>query len=159
MRDRTPLTALCKDERGSNEIGYVYTVMLSSLILSAVVVSVGDAVNENNRAVAASQVTEIAARLAVAVEESLAQIRTHPEQPLLRKVDLVHQGFGYVVLVSNEKIKVTEKVLHGSVAEIIIYNDVGIIITGRVESSAPFLMIDYLPGSGEMLIRAPISGT
>lgn len=154
---RTP-APLSRAEAGATEIGYIYTVLLSTLILSAVVVSMAEAVNRTHTANAEVEVSEVASRVMVSLEGVLGMVGQHPQMPFQTRVELPHHNIGYVVLGQNDRIKVQQTVLHGATVEMVIYNDEGIDITGRVLSSAPYLIIDYQPGSGVIQLRPPFAG-
>ena len=78
LPDRLP-DRLPHDEEGSAEISYVWTVFLSSMILTSVMISLTQAVDSTDVAHGQAEVDEVAARVVYGINTVLELSRKYPE--------------------------------------------------------------------------------
>ncbi len=157
LPDRLP-DRLPHDEEGSAEISYVWTVFLSSMILTSVMISLTQAVDSTDVAHGQAEVDEVAARVVYGINTVLELSRKYPEVAHEQRVDFPKSGVSFVVLGLEDRIVVRQTRNNGASVEMVIYNDQGSVISGKVRSSTPYLIIDYQPGSNTIQLRAPFEG-
>ena len=150
---------LAADEKASAYISFVYTILLSALIMGAVMVSIAESVDRATLANGQVEVDEVAARVGVTIEALLDLVRHDPDSSYQRLVILSHNSVGYSIVGRGDRFTVTQTAVNGAFAEMIIYNELGITITGRVGSSAQNLLIEYQPVQRELRFSLPVSGS
>ena len=128
------------------------------MILTAVLISLTRAVDKADVAHGQAEVDEVAVRVVYGINTVLELSRQYPDNPHQQRVDLPQNGVAYVVLGLEDHILVKQTRNDGATVEMVIYNDQGSLITGKVLSSSPYLIVDYRPGSDTIQLRAPFEG-
>ncbi len=143
---------MMRDE-GVAEIGYVYTFIISSILLTAITMMSTDMVNDSGRASLRIMLSDVAEHL----EEELGSVVTmairSPNSTFQKVVQLqpIAFTFGYRISATDHRIYVNatyERIrIHRP-----IMNPTNIEITGSVSSSAEELIITYMNVNGTQRI-------
>ncbi len=152
---KRPRAHPCRDEAASAEISYVFTVFLSSMIMTAVLLSLTKAVDKVNIATGQVEVDEVASRVIMGINNIQDLAQRYPDVTHQQKIDLPQHGFNYIIMGLDDRLVVRQTRNHGASIEMVIYHDQNNILTGKVYSFSPSLIIDYQPGSNEILLRPP----
>ena len=128
------------------------------MILTAVLVSLTRAVDTADVAHGQAEVDEIAAMMVYGINTVLDLSRQYPGISHQQRVELPQNGVAYVVLGLEDRIMVRQTRNNGATVEMVIYNDEGSVIAGKVLSSSPYLVIDYQPDSDTIHLRSPFEG-
>jgi len=154
-RDRQPIYG---NDSAAAELSYVWTVFLSSMILTSVLMSLTKAVDRTDVMHGQGEVDGVAIRVVMGINSVIDLVQHYPGASHEQRVDLPKHNVAYVVRGLDDSILVRQMRNNGASIEMVIYNDLGYVITGKVLSSSPYLVVDYQPGSNLIKLRTPFEG-
>ncbi len=134
---------LACDREAAQEIGFIYTTLLSALILSAVTVSVSKVMTGNRENTAQEEVAQVLHRLVMAIEDVLETVRAYPDAEVQMQLPVERNGILYQIVGTTTGVKVVPVSPHGpSIARDIALAP-ATAVEGSLSSTIVYILITY----------------
>ncbi len=130
-------------EEAAQEIGFIYTTLLSALVLSAVTVSVSKVVTGNRENTAQEEVAQVLHRLVMAIEDVLETVRAYPDADIQMQLPVERNGILYHVVGTATGIKVIPVSPRGPSIARDIELAPATAIEGSISSTIVYILITY----------------
>ena len=132
-------------DSGAQELGFIYTSLLSVLLLASVTTSVSGVLQGNSERTAQEEVEQVGVRLQLAIQDLLLAADEHPGATVQVRLATAAEDHGvyYKVIGTGSGFKVISKSPSGGRFEASFPLAPASSIEGEVESAIPYIVADY----------------
>lgn len=132
-----------KNKQGLEEIGYIYTIMISSLFLSVILFATSNTTNETIRQQANNEIRDISLKIASSIEDIAEASNKNPNCSLELNVEMPKtiKSYFYTVTLENSTLKVNSSI--DIYYQINLHNIGNLQTTGNVSSSFSIVKVIY----------------
>ena len=138
------LRSTCADS-GAQEIGFIYTSLLSVLLLASVTTSVSGVLQGNLENTAQEEVEQVGSRLQLAIQDLLLAADEYPGATVQVRLATASENHGilYKVIGTGTGFKVISKAPQGGKFVASFPLAPASSVEGEVDSAIPYIVVDY----------------
>ena len=134
---------LALDNRAAEEIGFIYTTVISVFVLTSVTQSSGKVIEFHQQIIAQEEIDRVSNIIATAIEDILKVIREYPDSEVKSTIKLNNRGVGFSISGNLDELSVSST----SFIKINSKHQLNISpadsITGKVSSDSVHIVVKY----------------
>ena len=134
---------LALDDRAAEEIGFIYTTVISVFVLTSVTQSSGKVIEFHQQIIAQEEIDRVSNIIATAIEDILKVIREYPDSEVKSTIKLNNRGVGFSISGNLDELSVSST----SFIKINSKHQLNISpadsITGKVSSDSVHIVVKY----------------
>jgi len=134
---------LVLDDNAAEEIGYIYTTVLSVLVLTSVAHSSGQIVEFHQQTIAQEEIDRISIILLTSIEDVLKVAREYPDSDIKSTIKLNNRGVGFSVNGNVDELSISSTNFLKINAKHQLNLSPADSITGKVSSDSVHIVVKY----------------
>lgn len=142
-----------KNKQGLEEIGYIYTIMISSLLLTVTLFATSNTSNDVIRQKANSEIRDITLKIADSVNGIVEISNKNPNSnmELIVEMPKTVKSYYYTIALENSTVKTESNI--GIIYEVNLHNIGNLNTSGNVSSSYSFVKVIYQKDYNRIIIK------
>ena len=134
---------LALDDRAAEEIGFIYTTVISVFVLTSVAQASGQVVEFHQQIIAQEEVDRISIILVTAIEDVLKVAREYPDSEIKSTIKLNNRGVGFSINGNSDELLVSSTNFMKINSKHQLNLSPADSITGKVSSDSVHIVVKY----------------